>query len=268
MTTVVADKLTARVTRFVESAFFTRFIIAIILANAVTLGLESIPSIWAAHGHVLKAIDRAFLFVFVCELALKLFAYRVSFFKNGWNWFDAAIVAVSLIPNAGPWSVLRALRLFRLFSAVPSMRNVIEALFKALPGMGAIVAVLMVFFYVAAIVATQVFGKDPALAEQFGALHTSAFTLFRIMTLDGWGDLSAATMARFPYAWAFFLPFIVLTSFAVLNLFIAVIVEAMGNQKEAEAAKGPHPATEHDIEGLRVEIRALRDALKERERAD
>jgi voltage-gated sodium channel len=255
-------------TKFLESPGFNRFIIGVILANAVTLGLEAVPEIYAQYGPILKAIDRTFLAIFVVELVLKLIAYRARFFGSAWNWFDALIVIVSLVPNAGPWSVLRALRLFRLFSAVAAMRSVVEALLKALPGMGAIVAVLGVVFYVAAIVATQLFGRDPALTERFGSIFDSAYTLFRVMTLDGWTEISDEVMARFPLAWLFFLPFIVLTSFAVLNLFIAVIVEALGKQKESETAADPVArqadvkALTHQVEALRAEIAALRDAKR------
>jgi voltage-gated sodium channel len=252
---------TSALIKFLESPGFNRFIIGVILANAVTLGLEAVPEIYAQYGPILKAIDRTFLAVFVVELVLKLIAYRGRFFGSAWNWFDALIVAVSLAPNAGPWSVLRALRLFRLFSAVAAMRSVVEALLKALPGMGAIVAVLGVVFYVAAIVATQLFGRDPVLSERFGSIFDSAYTLFRVMTLDGWTEVSDEVMARFPLAWLFFLPFIVLTSFAVLNLFIAVIVEALGKQKEAESAAHP-PASQADMQALTVEVQKLRGEIE------
>lgn len=258
--------LRAKALALVGSQPFQRFIIFIILANAVTLGLESFPTIYAEYGRVLKAIDRGFLAVFAAELTLKLYAYRVSFFKGPWNWFDAIIVAASLVPNAGAWSVLRVLRLFRLFSAIGALRNVVEALLRALPGMGAIVAVLGVVFYVAAVAATQLFGRDPNVAYLFGSLDRSAYTLFRVMTLDGWSEISDATMQHFPLALVFFIPFIILTSFAVLNLFIAVIVEALGAKKAHDHAPEPL-ATATDIASLREDIQRLSDVLAARERS-
>lgn len=252
--------LRAKALALVEAQSFQRFIVIIILANAVTLGLESFPAIYAAYGSILKAIDRGFLAVFVVELALKLYAYRAHFFRAPWNWFDAIIVAASLVPNAGAWSVLRVLRLFRLFSAIGALRNVVEALLRALPGMGAIVAVLGVVFYVAAVAATQLFGRDPDIAHLFGSLDKSAYTLFRVMTLDGWTEVSDETMQHFPFALLFYIPFIVLTSFAVLNLFIAVIVEALGAKKAADQTPEPL-ATAGDIALLREEIRRLKEAL-------
>lgn len=247
----------------VESEAFKRFIVVVILLNAVTLGLESFPAIYAAYGPALKAMDRAFLAVFAAELALKLAALRGAFFRSPWNWFDALIVFASFAPNAGAWSVLRVLRLFRLFSAIAAMRSVVESLLRALPGMGAIVAVLGVVFYVAAVAATQVFGRDPALADVFGSLDRSAYTLFRVMTLDGWTEISDATLERFPLAMAFFLPFIVLTSFAVLNLFIAVIVEALGEERDARTQAEPAARAE-DVARLTEEVRALRAAIEAR----
>ena len=253
--------LRARAQRVVDSERFNQFIVAVILLNALTLGLECFPAIFAAYGPALKTIDHAFLAVFVVELVLKLVAQGAQFFRKPWNWFDATIVAASMVPNAGAWTVLRVLRLLRLFSASPALRKVVESLLRSLPGMGAIVAVLGVISYVAAVAATQLFGHDPDLAQRFGSLDRSAYTLFQVMTLDGWGEVSDETMVHFPHAWAFFLPFIVITSFAVLNLFIAVIVEGLGEQRDQREQKMA-AATIEDLERLEAEMRLLRETVE------
>ena len=167
-------------------------------------------------------------------------------------------------------SVLRAFRIFRalrLLSVVPSMRRVISALFRAMPGMTAILSVLLVIYYVAAVLATHVFGhsQDATLESLFGSVGDSMFTLFQLMTLEGWRDgIAEPAMAVYPWSWVFFVVFIVVTSFAVLNLFIGVIVDAMNIIHEEEDRNEGMVLTPDDIRQLRVEIADLRKALEER----
>lgn len=230
----------AKIASFVEHSSFTYFITAIILINAVSLGLETSPSIMAKIGYMLQIIDSIALAIFVIELSLKLYVYRLSFFRESWNVFDFFIVGFSLLPSIGPLSVLRALRVLRvlrLVSVVPQMRKVINALFKALPGMLSIIAVLLLIFYVSAVLATKLFGLDSSgeFSEQFGSIGASMFTLFQIMTLEGWSEeVVRPVMRAYPYAWLFFIPFIVITSFAVLNLFIGIIVDALHYSHEED----------------------------------
>jgi voltage-gated sodium channel len=254
--------LRARAAAFVESEPVHRVIIALIAFNAVTLGLETSAAMMARWGGVLEGIDAVVLGVFVVELALKLFGHGLRFFRNGWNVFDLAIVGIALMPASGAFSVLRALRIlrvFRLVSAVPQMRVVVESVFRALPGLGSIAAMLVLFFYIFAVMATKLFGADhPAW---FGSLGSSMFTLFQIMTLEGWAEVARETMAVRPAAWLFFVAFILLATFTVLNLFIAVIVNAMQQQHEALVASGD--AAPNTQDSLLVEIRGLRQELAE-----
>ena len=186
--------------------------------------------------------------MFVAELVAKLIVYRWRFFRSGWNVFDFIIVGISLVPASGNLSVLRALRILRvlrLLSVVPDLRKVIEALLRAVPGMSSIVAVLMLVFYVSAVLSTKLFGlevhpDDTAgdMQEWFGTIGASMYSLFQIMTLESWSmGIVRPTMELYPWAWVFFVPFIILTSFAVLNLFIAIIVNAMQSQHDAEQAE-------------------------------
>lgn len=259
-----------RLQAFLEHKNFTGFITVLILLNAVTLGLETDDALMAAYGGLLRLIDQAILAIFVLELALKLIAYRLRFFRVGWNWFDLVIIGISLIPATGALSVLRALRIFRvlrLLSVVPSMRRVISALFRAIPGMASIMSVLLVIYYVAAVLATHTFGhsNDETLEALFGSVGASMFTLFQLMTLEGWRtDVADPTIAIYPWAWIFFVVFIVVTSFAVLNLFIGVIVDAMNIiHEEEEGAKG-EISLQTDIQLLRLEIESLRRELHSR----
>ena len=160
----------------VESRGFGLTITAVIIVNALTLGLETWPPAMAAAGPYLLAIDSAALWIFTFELGLKLWVYRGRFFGDAWNVFDLAIVAVAWVPSAGPLSVLRALRIMRvlrLLSVVPQMRTVVGALFRALPGMGSVVAVLALVFYVAAVMATKLFGA--AFPEWFGSIGAGLY---------------------------------------------------------------------------------------------
>jgi voltage-gated sodium channel len=200
--------------------------------------------------------------------------YGPRFFKDGWNVFDLTIVTIAWIPAAGPLSVLRALRIMRvlrLVSVIPSMRNVVGALLNALPGMGSIVAVLLLVFYIAAVMATNLFGGT--FPAWFGSIGTSMFSLFQIMTLESWSmGIVRPVMEVHPHAWLFFVPFIVITSFTVLNLFIALIVNSMQLlnsetseeiQETAELAHGEREALADQIDGLAREVRSLRKQLRD-----
>ena len=217
----------------------------------------------AAIGPWLLAIDTIALWIFTLELGLKLTAWRTRFFRDGWNIFDLVIVAIAWLPAAGPLAVLRALRIMRilrLVAIVPQMRTVVGALFRALPGMGSILAVLLLVYYVAAVMATKLFGA--AFPDWFGNIGASMFSLFQVMTLESWSmGIVRPVMELFPLAWAFFLPFILLTTFTVLNLFIGIVVDAIQRQHEAEHAEDPEPAHEDTQTQLLAEIRALRDEV-------
>lgn len=246
---------------FVESPRVQRLIIALILLNAVTLGLETFPPVMARAGAALHVIDQMLLAVFVLELTLKLFAHGARFFRSAWNLFDFVVVGIALLPSAGALSVLRALRVLRvlrLMSAVPKMRFVVESLGRSLPGLGSIGLLLLLFFYVFAVMATKLFGAS--FPQWFGSLWASMFSLFQIMTLEGWADIAREIMAVEPGAWIFFLAFILLATFTVLNLFIAVIVNAM--QEPHTPVEHRPVATSEDVADLRAEIAELRRALE------
>ena len=261
------------VRHLVEHPYFTGFITLLILVNAVTLGMETDQEIMASIGPQLHAFDTAVLLVFTAELVLKFYAYRLSFFKSGWNWFDLIIVGVAWIPASGNLWVMRALRVLRvlrLISVVPQMRRVISAIGHSIPGMISVVGVLGLIFYVSSVLATRLFGMhpDPNMQEWFGSISASAYTLFQIMTLESWSmGVVRPTMELFPWAWAFFLPFIIITSFAVLNFFIGIIVDSMqiAQKLEAEEEGNPQeqPATRHDIQQLLTKLEALETMTKE-----
>ena len=255
-----------RLQSLIETRWFSQSIIVLILINAVTLGLET--TAWGqANISALHLLDRVILCAFTLELLTKLLVYGRQFFRGGWNWFDLIIVSLSWLPASGPFAVLRAfriLRVMRLFSVVPQMRRVIGALGHSLPGMGSVVGVLGIIFYVSAVLVTKLFGHHPDanMQEWFGSIGASAYTLFQVMTLESWSmGIVRPTMELFPWSWLFFVPFIIITSFAVLNLFIGIIVDAMQIMHDEEQAGGPKPASQADIQALQAQLQALMDKL-------
>ena len=250
--------------KFVENDRFENTILILIIVNAVVLGLETYPPAMASVGPVLAIIDQAILAIFVIELGLRLVADFKGFWRNPWRIFDLAVVTVALIPSGGALSVLRAfriLRVLRLISSVKAMRRVVTGLLSALPGMGSIVFLLGLIFYVFAVITTKLFAQ--AFPEWFGTIGASAYTLFQIMTLESWSmGIVRPVMEQYPYAWVLFVPFIIMTAFTVLNLFIGVIVDAMQTEHEAEArAERETMMSENEL--ILSEVRALRAELKE-----
>jgi voltage-gated sodium channel len=253
-----APGLRERVRVIIEDVRFETAVTALIVANAITLGLETSPAVVARMGGALHVVDRTVLGVFVVELLSRIFVYRSRFFHEPWRVFDFAVVGIALVPASGPFSVVRALRVLRvlrLVSLVPSMRRVVSALLTAVPGMASIVGLMALVLYVSAVLATNLFG---AIApEYFGDLGASLFTLFQVMTVEGWPDIARSVMTQSPYAWTFFVAYLLIATFMVLNLFIAVVVNAMQSQV-TEDLKGDGEAHTRLILD---EVRALREEL-------
>ena len=223
--------------RFLERADVQRTVLALIVLNAVVLGLETSDTLVARHGAWLQLLDQALLAAFVLEIGLRLVAWRGAFFRDPWSVFDFAVVAIALVPASGPFAVLRALRVLRVLrvlTLVPSMRRVVGGLLAALPGLGSIAMVLLLVYYVFGVIATQLVGDR--FPDWFGTLGRSLYTLFQVMTLESWSmGIVRPLMEVFPYAWTFFIPFILVATFTMLNLFIGVIVSAMQGFATADA---------------------------------
>ena len=225
-----------RLQSVLDSEGFSRFITAVILLNAITLGMETSESIMAQVGSLVHLIDNLCLMIFILEIAAKLVVRRLRFFLNGWNVFDFLIVGIALVPGAQGFSVLRALRILRVLrviSVAPSLRRVVEGFITALPGMGSVFLLMAIIFYIGSVMATKLFG--PSFPEWFGNLGLSAYSLFQIMTLESWSmGIVRPVMEVYPYAWVFFVPFIMVTTFAVVNLLVGLIVNSMQDAHSAE----------------------------------
>ncbi|HKL69461.1 ion transporter [Salibaculum sp.] len=225
---------------FMDRPLVRNVIIGVIIFNAIILGLETSDVVMGRWGPLIYALDTACLVIFVIEIGAKLFAHRLRFFASGWNIFDFTIVAIALVPAGQTLSVLRALRILRVLrvvSAAPRLRRVVEGFVTALPGMGSVFLLMAMIFYIGAVISTKLFGD--AFPDWFGTLGLSAYTLFQIMTLESWSmGIVRPVMEVYPQAWVFFVPFILLTTFAVVNLLVGLIVNSMqdAHHEEADAA--------------------------------
>ncbi|MCG8927093.1 ion transporter [Lentzea sp. CC55] len=248
----------ARVGELVESNRFQMFVIGVIVVNAITLGAETSTVLQVESGPLLTTIDHLALAIFAFELAARLYASGWRFFKDPWNVFDFVVVAIALIPTAGPLSVLRSLRILRalrLVAMVPSMRRVVAALVRSVPGLLSLSGLLVLLVHVGGVIASNLFGDtgDP----RFSGLGPTLLTLFQITTGGGWSDVLRDLMNQKPFAWIFFLVYLVVGSFTVLNLFIAVVCSAM---QEEITVPAPRSASHDDL--LLREVRALREEVR------
>ena len=265
-----------RMAFWVESPQVQYSIVALIVINAITLGLETSATVMAYVGSWLIALDHFILGVFVVEISAKLYAHRLHFFRDPWNIFDFLIVTIALIPASGPLAVLRALRILRvlrLISMVPRLRFVVEALLHAIPGIASIAGLMVLLYYVFAVMATGLFGAD--FPAWFGTIGKSMYTLFQIMTLESWSmGIVRPVMETHPYAWLFFIPFILVATFTILNLFIAIIVNTMQTMhsithSQEQAAIEDAVATEgskvaEQLQALHKELREVKQLLHQR----
>ncbi len=228
--------ITQRLQTIIDAPTFGHFITGVILFNAVLLGMETSPTLMEMAGPVIVTLDQLCLAIFVAEISMKLIATGRNFFKNGWNNFDFLIVGIALVPSAGSLSVLRALRILRVLrviSVAPRLRRVVEGFISALPGMASVFLLMAILFYIGAVISTKLFSQS--FPDWFGDLGLSAYTLFQIMTLESWSmGIVRPVMQVYPYAWVFFVPFIMVTTFAVVNLLVGLIVNSMQDAHHAE----------------------------------
>ena len=264
--------------RLVEGLVFQKVIMTLIVINSITLGLETSTTVMAIIGPELQVFEQSVIVVFCVELALRIYAHGWRFFRGPWNVFDFIVVAITLTPSNDSLSVLRALRVLRvlrLISVVPRLRRIVAALLHAIPGVGAISALLLLVFYVFAVITTKLFGA--AFPDWFGTIGESMFSLFQIMTLESWAmGIVRPVMETYSWAWAVFVAFIVLSSFTVLNLFIAIIIDSMQTLQATEKKQDvdnvnevvnqEHQDRVSEFEELRREIRELKSMLNHRNR--
>jgi voltage-gated sodium channel len=227
------SKFSVQLRRLISARVWGYGIAVLVIINIIVLGMETYPNVMQVYGKLLTSIDQAILYVFIIEIILRFVAYRLDFFKDPWSIFDLCVVGIALVPTQDVFSVLRAtraLRALRLISIFPKLRKVIEGLVMAIPGICAIAGVMAIILCVFGLIASKLYGSP--YPEWFGNLHLSVFSLFQIMTLEGWPDIVRTVMQQRPLAWIFFVTYILIATFSVLNLFIAVVVDAMQRNNE------------------------------------
>ncbi|MEA2048104.1 MAG: ion transporter [Campylobacterota bacterium] len=258
--------------KLVEHHKFQNFIMGLIILNGITMGLETSKALHLEYGSLFTLFNTFVVTVFTIEIVLRISVYKASFFKDPWSIFDFVIVAISLVPSSAGFEifrVLRVLRLFRLITVVPQMRKIVVALLKVIPGIGSIAALLTLFFYIFAIMSTQLFGEK--FPQWFGSLGESFYTLFQVMTLESWSmGIVRPVMETYPLAWVFFVPFIFLSTFIIVNLIIAIVVDAMNDMNASDEAEQVQVRENHtqelheEVMGLRREIQELKTVLREK----
>jgi voltage-gated sodium channel len=254
----------ARLRKFFDSPFWERTIVVLIVINALAMGLETSQTAVAMTGNLLRIVDNVIIAIFAVEIALRIYAHGRGFWRDGWSLFDFTIVAIALMPATGGFSVLRSLRIIRalrLISTVKSMRRVMGGMLAAIPSMGTVIALLTLIFYVAAVMATKLYGQE--FPDDFGTLGDSFFSLFQVMTLEGWADnFVIPVMKTHPYAWIFFIIFMLVTSFTVLNLFIGILVDSMQREHQHEEMM-EKVRDEANFETIMAELQALRAEIRD-----
>ncbi len=254
--------------RVVADPAFERFIIALIVANGVLLGLETVPEWVARYGFWMHLGNQFVLAVFVVEAVLKITAVAPRwgrYFGNGWDLFDFSVVVISLVPGSGQYAMLarmaRLLRVVRLISTVPELRLIVSTLVRSIPSMGHVLMLMGVIFYIYGVAGYHLFHEhDP---EHWRNLGISLLTLFRVVTLEDWTDVMYKAMELSPYAWIYFVSFVVVGTFVVINLFIAVV---LNNLEQAKAERLAELETVPSREELLRELRSTRETLRRLER--
>ena len=251
--------MTEKIKNFIEGNKFQNTIIVLIIINAIILGMETSTYLMDNYGVWLKAIDAIIIKIFVIEIILRIYVYRLHFFIKPWSIFDLAIISIALIPASEAFAALRALRVLRvlrLISVVPTMRRVIEGLISAIPGILSVLTIMVLFFYVFAVIGTHLYSDT--FPEWFGSLGKTMYTLFQVMTLESWSmGIVRPIMEQHSTAWIFFIIYILVTTFTMLNLFIAIIVNAMHEGADEEAQESRHEIKEE----LSKEIKEMENRL-------
>ncbi|MBM3492763.1 MAG: ion transporter [Armatimonadetes bacterium] len=255
--------MSCRCRRLADSRWFQHAVLVVIVANAVLIGIETDRALTARNAALFGVLNAVVQAIFVLEIAIRLAAHAPRlwpFFRDGWNVFDFAIVAVSLMPMAGPFvsvaRLARLLRALRVVSAIPELRLIVGTMLRSIPSLGNVVVLLGLIIYVYAVLGVHLFGlSDP---QRWGALPVAALTLFQILTLEGWVELQSHAMRTAPNAWIYFVSFVVLASFVVVNLFIAIVINNLEAAKAEERAE-----TRADAEAIFERLGEVRAMLAE-----
>jgi len=263
-----------RVARLVASLGFEYFIIALILFNGALLGIETNAEINAKYGDWLELGNNLVLGVFIVEALLKMYAVAPQlnrYFRDGWNLFDFTVIVLSLIPTTGQFATIarlaRLLRVVRLVSTIPELRLIVSTLVRSIPSMGHVLILMSIIFYIYAVTGFHLFHEhDPT---HWNNLGISLLTLFRVVTLEDWTDVMYKAMELSEWAWIYFVSFVVMGTFVVVNLFIAVVLNNLDEAKQ-ERLRELRPVVSKDelmkeLQDTREMLSRLQDKLERHE---
>ncbi|MCQ2496519.1 MAG: ion transporter [Lachnospiraceae bacterium] len=268
---------------FVDGRLFNNFILVVIIINAVLLGLQTSKTVMENMGGVLEIVDEIFLGIFILEMILKIIAYGLSYFKDGWNWFDMIIILLSVLSSLAFLSAFRVFRIFRVFRSLKAMRGmrmmsslrhlrvIVQAIGRSIPSIAWTALLLVLIYYIFSIIGVSMFGEE--FPDWFGNIGKSMYTLFQVMTLESWSmGISRPVMEVFSYAWMYFVPFVLISSFIVMNVVVGIVVNAISEvaeatkieKKTAEAEQEELPADNNAK--IAEEIAEVRKHLEELEK--
>ena len=267
-------KTKVKVRRFVEGALFQNFILAVIIINSILLGVMTYPKIMTVAGPLLHLICNICVGIFTIEIILKLYVYGKNFFKSGWNNFDFIIVAISLVPTGGAFSsfrvfrILRALRALRLITQLEKLRVIVQAIIDSIPNVGWASVLLLIIFYIFSIMGTTLFAAD--FPDWFGSIGKSMYTLFQVMTLESWSmGIARPVISLHPFAWMYFISFILISSFIVMNVIVGVVVNAISEisadikkQKETKRLITNKADLRHELFRLKEQIALVENLIE------
>ena len=252
----------------VEARWFEPAMIGLILFNAVLIGLETSKEFVERYDGWLHLGNDIILVIFIIEVVLKLAAVAPRFglyFGNGWNLFDFTVVVLSLIPATEEYALVarlvRVLRVLRLVSAVPQLRLIVATLVRSIPSMGHVIVLMSIILYIYAVTGYHLFHEHDA--DNWGSLGRSLLTLFQIVTLEGWVEVMDTALEAHPWAWVYFVSFVLIGTFVMLNLFIAVVINNLEASKVAELEELRDPVTHEEV---LEELKRTRDALADLQR--
>lgn len=259
---------------FIEHKQTSNFILFVIIFNSILLGFMTDNNIMAKYGSLLHEACNICVYIFTIELFIKFYVYGKNFFKDGWNNFDFFIVAISWVPTGGVFSsfrvfrILRALRALRLVTRLEKLRVIVQAIIASIPNVGWASVLLLVIFYIFSIMGTTLFASE--FPDWFGSIGKSMYTLFQVMTLESWSmGISRPVMSVYPWAWAYFVPFILVSSFIVMNVIVGVVVNAISEiseeakqQKKEKFIHDNELSLEAELEKLTAQIALVEELIK------
>lgn len=270
----------SKVKKFVENQAFQNFILGVIVFNCVLMGLQTSAVLTAKCGDLLNLLDNICLGIFIVELGLKIIAYNKNFLKDGWNIFDTIIVLMSLFSSMAFLSSLRIFRIFRVFRSLKALKSfrgfrmisslkklqvIIMAIVKSLPSIAWTGGLLLLVYYIFALMGVSFFGT--AFPEWFGDLGKTMYTLFQVMTLESWSmGIARPVMEVYPAAWLYFVPFVLISSFIVMNVVVGIVVNAISdvtaNDKQEEIKDSAEENNENKSDRIQLEMQAIREHME------